>query len=285
MDASAPIGVFDSGIGGWTVLREIRRELPAEALLYVADAAGAPYGDRSPEFIAARALAIADWLQAAGAKALVVACNTATSAAVAQLRRQHTLPIVAIEPAVKPAALLTRSGIIGVLATSHTVAGGNFSRLRDALGGNVTILAQACPGLVEQVEAGVLDGPVTRGLLSRYVAPLLAQGADTLVLACTHYPWLAPLLRELVGPEVTVVDPAPAVARELRRRLTLAELLAPAGVSLPTRALTTGDPQRLREQLDRLGEVTTSVSGIELPLRSAPHALSPTGVQPRISTP
>ncbi|MSQ69295.1 MAG: glutamate racemase [Gammaproteobacteria bacterium] len=269
MDRNAPVGLFDSGIGGWTVLREIRRELPAEALLYVADAAGAPYGDRPPEFIAARALAIAHWLRAAGAKALVVACNTATSAAVAQLRDQHTVPIVAIEPAVKPAALLTRSGIIGVLATSLTVASGNFSRLRDAHGGNVTILAQACPGLVEQVEAGALDAPHTRDLLNRYVAPLLAQGADTLVLACTHFPWLAPMLRELVGSEVVVVDPAPAVARELRRRLTLAALLAPAQAAGNIRAVTTGDPQRLREQLARLGEVVSEIVGIALPLSGA----------------
>lgn len=265
----APIGVFDSGIGGWTVLAEIRRELPAESLLYVADSACAPYGDRTPAFITARALAIAGWLVAAGVKALVVACNTATSAAVAELRRRFSIPIVAIEPAVKPAALLTRSGVVAVLATRRTVEGENFSRLRDAHGGEVSILAQACPGLVEQVEAGALDSPETRELLAAYALPLRAQGADTFVLACTHYPFLAPGLRALLGPEVTIIDPAPAVARELRRRLTQLAALADATDSGSTLAYTTGDPQRLASQLAALGETACTVRGLGLPLPAA----------------
>jgi len=265
----APIGVFDSGIGGWTVLREIRRELPAETLLYVADSACAPYGDRTPAFITERALAIAGWLVAAGAKALVVACNTATSAAVGELRRRYSLPIVAIEPAVKPAALLTQSGVVAVLATRRTVESENFSRLRDAHGGEVTILAQACPGLVEQVEAGALDSPETLQLLADYALPLQARGADTFVLACTHYPFLIDSLRAVLGPAVNIIDPAPAVARELRRRLAAAEALASGPALGQTLAYTSGDPQRLAAQLRTLNEPPATVAGLTLPAHSA----------------
>ena len=268
-DRDAPIGVFDSGIGGWTVLSEIRRELPAETLLYVADSACAPYGDRTPAFITERALAIAGWLVAAGAKALVVACNTATSAAVGELRRRYTLPIVAIEPAVKPAALLTRSGVVAVLATRGTVESENFSRLRDAHGGEVRILAQACPGLVEQVEAGALDSAETRRLLADYALPLQAQGADTFVLACTHYPFLAAGLRTLLGPAVTIIDPAPAVARELRRRLRLADALSTVTEPGQTLAYTTGDAGRFAAQLAALGASPAAVAGLTLPAASA----------------
>ena len=260
----APIGVFDSGIGGWSVLRELRRELPHEHLLYVADSACAPYGDRPVEFIVQRSRRIADWLVAEGAKALVVACNTATAAAVAELRAHHALPIVAIEPAVKPAAQATRSRVIGVLATSQTLASEKYSRLVDAHGQDVTVLAQACPGLVERIEAGDLDGPDTRALLAGFVNPLLAQGADTLVLACTHYPLLLGSLRELVGPDVRLVDPAPAVARELRRRLAAADLLREDGAESAVRAVTTGEASALQIQLAALGEPTARCAGIAL---------------------
>ena len=264
MTVSAPVGVFDSGIGGWSVLREIRRELPAESLLYFADSACAPYGDRAASFVLARSLAIAEWLIAAGAKALVVACNTATSAAVAELRARYDLPIVAIEPALKPAALQSQSGVVAVLATSRTIEGNKFSQLREQYGSEVRILAQACPGLVEQVEAGELKTPATAALLRAYVEPLLAQGADTIVLACTHYPWLGECLRQIVGDDITIIDPAPAVARELRRRLAEAHLLAAADTAPVVRAVTTGDPQRFLTQLHALGETSVPVSGIAL---------------------
>jgi glutamate racemase len=226
MNAKDPIGVFDSGVGGLAVLHEIRRELPGEDLLYVADSGHAPYGDKSAHVIEERSIAIAEFLISQHAKAIVVACNTATGVAIKALRSRFPVPIIAMEPAVKPAAAHTRSGVIGVLATSRTIASDNFAKLHERFGADVKILMQACPGLVEQVEAGNLSGDDTRALVERYVLPLLAQQADTLVLGCTHYPFLAPLIREIAGATVTVIDPSAAIARELRRRLASADLLS-----------------------------------------------------------
>jgi glutamate racemase len=228
MNAANPIGVFDSGVGGLSVLHEIRRSLPGEDLLYVADSGHAPYGDKSQQFIESRSIAISEFLVSRNAKALVVACNTATGAAVTTLRSRFMMPIIAMEPAVKPASEQTKSGVIGVLATSRTLAGDNFVRLFARYGEDVEILGQACPGLVEQVEAGDLSGDKTRLLLERYVLPLLEQEADTIVLGCTHYPFLAPLIREIAGPGVAVIDSAAAVARQLSRRLEVGGLLADA---------------------------------------------------------
>ena len=216
---SRPIGVFDSGVGGLSVLRHIRAVLPGEDLLYVADSLHAPYGAKSVQFIQARSEVIAGFLVARGAKALVVACNTATSAAIASLRQRFDLPIVGMEPAVKPAAEATRSGVIGVLATGGTLESARFAELVQRFGSQARVIVQPCPGLVEQVESGDLSGPLTRRLLAGFVEPLLAQGADTLVLGCTHYPFLEPLLRELAGEQVSLIETGAAVARQLARRL------------------------------------------------------------------
>jgi glutamate racemase len=221
-----PIGVFDSGVGGLSVLHEIRRELPYEDLLYVADSGHAPYGDKSTRFIETRAIAIVEFLLEKRAKAIVVACNTATGVAIRQLRARFPLPIVAMEPAVKPAVTHTRTGVIGVLATSRTINSDNFAKLHERFGADAKILMQACPGLVEQIEAGNVSGEETRTLVKQYVLPLLAQGADTLVLGCTHYPFITPLIQEIAGPTVSIIDPSPAIARELRRRLASDELLS-----------------------------------------------------------
>ena len=226
MNAANPIGVFDSGVGGLSVLREIRQVLPSEDLLYVADSAHAPYGDKSRQFIEDRSVAISEFLVSRNAKAIVVACNTATGAAVTALRSRFLMPIIAMEPAVKPAAMHTRSGVVGVLATSRTLASDNFVKLFARYGADVEIIGQACPGLVEQVEAGDLSGDKTRALLEQYVQPLLERGADTLVLGCTHYPFLAPLIQEIAGAGVAVIDSAAAVARQLHRRLEVVDLLA-----------------------------------------------------------
>ena len=239
--SSNPIGVFDSGVGGLSVLREIRRELPHERLLYVADSGYAPYGDRPPEFIQARSIAVSRALIGLGAKAVVVACNTATGAAVDLLRRTFSLPIVGIEPAVKPAAAATRSGVVGVMATSVTLASTNLLRLVGQYPPPGGTVMQACPGLVEQVEHGDLDTAATRALVEQYVRPLVSAGADTIVLGCTHYAFLEPVIRAAAGPGVAVIDPAPAVARELRRRLSLAALLAPESALPSERYWTTGD--------------------------------------------
>jgi glutamate racemase len=224
---NAPIGVFDSGVGGLSVLREIRRELPAEDLIYVADSGYAPYGDRPEEYVRGRAVAIMEFLRTRGAKAVVVACNTATGIAVDALRARYDVPIVAIEPAVKPAAAQSRSRIVGVLATTQTLAGQKFAKLVRTYAGDVEVLTQACPGLVERVEAAELVSQSTRSLVEQYVRPLLDKGADTIVLGCTHYPFLTNLIRDVTGPAVTVIDSAVPVARELRRRLQASGLLAP----------------------------------------------------------
>jgi glutamate racemase len=242
-----PIGVFDSGVGGLSVLREIRRELPAEDLLYVADTANAPYGDRDAAFIRERALAIVSRLMEERVKAVVVACNTATGLAVDALRERYELPIVAIEPAVKPAALQTRSGVIGVLATTQTLASERFSKLVATHASGVTVLTQPSPGLVEHVEAGDVSSEETRALVARYVDPLIARGADSIVLGCTHFPFLRRAIEDVAGPSVTIIDPAIAVAREVRRRLAAAGLLAPDAHRGTERIWTTGPPEKTRD--------------------------------------
>ena len=225
--SKAPIGVFDSGVGGVSVLLEIERELPDEDLIYVADSAHAPYGDKPVEEIQERAFAIVEYLLGQQVKAIVVACNTATGVAVEALRARWPLPFVAIEPAVKPAAAATRTGIVGVLATRQTIASPRFARLAETWANGARILAQPCPGLVEQIERGELTTARTRELVDSFVRPLVEQGADTLVLGCTHYPFVEPLIASIAGPGVTLINPAAAVARELRRRLAAATLLNP----------------------------------------------------------
>ncbi|MCD8514587.1 MAG: glutamate racemase [Burkholderiaceae bacterium] len=258
--ASAPIGVFDSGVGGLSVLHQIHALLPHESLIYVADSGHAPYGDKSADFIEARAVRLIEHLQAQGAKAIVVACNTVTGLCIGALRQRFAdLPIVAIEPAVKPAVLATRSGVVGVLATRQTVASPGLARLVQTHGPGKTLLLQACPGWVERVERGELDGPATEAAVAAVVRPLLDQGADTLVLGCTHYPFLAPVIRRLAGPDVQIIDPSAAVARELGRRLQHEGLAAPgAGLEPEVRFWTSGPIHETAPIISRLwGETVT----------------------------
>jgi glutamate racemase len=262
MNAVNPIGVFDSGVGGLSVLREIRRELPSEDLLYVADSGHAPYGEKSTELIEARSVAIVEFLLSQHAKAIVVACNTATGVAIQRLRARFTVPIVAMEPAVKPAASITQSGVIGVLATSRTIASDNFAKLHDRFGTDVKILMQACPGLVEQVETGDLSGHKTRVLVEQYVLPLLAQGADTLVLGCTHYPFLASLIREIAGSSVQVIDPSPAIARELHRRLANSGLLSTGGRAGAEQFWSSAATSKTKQVISQLWQGNVEVLGL-----------------------
>lgn len=249
MANEAPVGIFDSGVGGLSVLREIRQLLPHESLLYVADSGHVPYGEKSPEYIRERCILITEHLLAQGAKALVLACNTATAAAAADLRERYPqLPIVGMEPAVKPAAAATRSGVVGVLATTGTLKSARFAALLDRFASDVRVVTQPCPGLVECIEAGELQAPATRELLQRYVEPLLAEGCDTLILGCTHYPFLRPLLHSLVPEGVSLVDTGAAVARQLQRLLEQHDLQAP-GPAQPTRYWSSGEPERLRQVL------------------------------------
>jgi glutamate racemase len=215
-----PIGVFDSGVGGLSVLREIRARLPHAELVYVADSGHCPYGEKTYAEIRGRAEAIATFLLGRDARAVVVACNTATVAAIDGLRRAHpSVPFIGMEPAVKPAAAATSTGVVGVLATGATLGGERFAGLAERFADGVELITQACPGLVEQIEAGDLDGPATRALVRRYATPLRARGADTIVLGCTHYPFLIPTLREVLGPNVALIDTGAAVARQVERVL------------------------------------------------------------------
>jgi len=226
-ERSAPIGVMDSGVGGLSVLAEIQRLLPNESLLYVADSGHVPYGEKTPDYIRQRLRRIAEFFQAQGAKAMVLACNTATVAAVADLRELYPdWPLVGMEPAVKPAAAATRSGVVGVLATTGTLQSAKFAALLDRFANDVRVVTQPCPGLVERIESGDLDSEPLRQLLQGYVQPLLAAGCDTLILGCTHYPFLRPLLATMVPADVAIIDTGAAVARQLQRLLVERNLLA-----------------------------------------------------------
>lgn len=226
MGPQGPIGVFDSGLGGLSVLRHIRACLPAEDLLYFADSGYAPYGGRSEEEIVARSLAIAEFLMQQGSRALVVACNTATAAAIKALRAHYpTQPIVGVEPGLKPGAALTKSGTVGVLATKSTLASEKFRLLREQVTAatGVRFETQACIGLADQVEKGELHSLATAMLVRRYVEPLIELGADTLVLGCTHYPFVQPLIEEAISrmtsKPIAIVDTGEPVARQLVRLL------------------------------------------------------------------
>lgn len=223
---SDPIGVFDSGVGGISVLKHIQDLLPNERLLYVADSRYAPYGNKTATEIQSRCFAIADFLIAQGAKVLVVACNTATAAAIDAMRDHYALPIIGMEPAVKPAAEASQNGIIGILATVGTLKSAQFAALLESYGRNVEVVTQACPGLVECIERGEVDSLATRALIKQFCAPLLAEGADTVVLGCTHYPFVRGLIREVVGDQVTLVDTGAAVAKQVKSRLIETGLLA-----------------------------------------------------------
>ena len=245
---AAPVGVFDSGVGGLSVLLEIRRQLPQESLPYVADSGYVPYGEKSPEQIRERSRAIAGFLLGQGAKALVVACNTATAAAVNDLRSIYDVPIIGMEPAVKPAAQATRSGIVGVLATTGTLQSAKFAALLDRFAGSVKVITQPCPGLVELIEQGELQGPRLEALLRGFTAPLLAAGCDTLILGCTHYPFVRDVLQHLLPPEVNLIDTGAAVARHLQARLVEAAMLAP-GPAAGERFWTSGDVMQMHSVL------------------------------------
>jgi glutamate racemase len=244
------IGVFDSGLGGLSVLREIVARRPDLPTLYVADSGHCPYGGKSADQIIERATAITDFLLAEGAGLIVVACNTATIAAVEFLRANYSVPFVGMEPAVKPAVAATRSGVIGVLATGAALAGDKLHRLIDRHRGAVRVITQPCPGLVEQVEAGDLDGPETRRLLEIYARPLVAAGVDVLVLGCTHYPFLRATLAEVVGPGVRLLDTGEAVARRVDSLLP--PMAGTAAGAAGSRCWTSGAPAQMAEVGGRL---------------------------------
>lgn len=214
------IGIFDSGLGGLSVLREIRQQLPQHDLLYLADSAYCPYGPRPAAEIRARALACATFLVEQAVELIVVACNTATSAAAAYLREQLAVPIVAMEPGVKPAVHASRARRIGVLATESTLDSERFATLVERFAWGTTVVNVPAPGLVELVEAGDLVSSQARTVVEGYLAPLRAAGVDVIVLGCTHFAFLRPLIAERVGPAITLIDTGPAVAAQTARMVT-----------------------------------------------------------------
>jgi glutamate racemase len=240
--SKAPVGIFDSGVGGLSVLREIRAALPHESIYYVADSANAPWGDKTLEFVRARGLEIAGFLVDQGAKAIVIGSNTGTAGSAEALRGTLSVPVVGIEPAIKPAAAATNSRVIGAIVPAAMGGSDRMASLLDRFGKNVKVINQPVPGLVEHVEAADLDGPELRRKVEGYIRPLLEAGADTIVLGSTHYVFLRPVISEIAGPGVTLIDSGAAVARQLARVLSERSLDAPEGSAAEERFWTSGDP-------------------------------------------
>ena len=257
------VGVFDSGVGGLSVLKAIRRIRPTVNFIYIADSGNAPYGSRSSEFIEHRASRIAQALADSGVHIVVVACNTATAVAVEKLRSQLSVPVVAIEPAIKPAVAVTKTGIIGVLATERTLESAAVERLCREFGQGVKIVLRPCPGLAEMVERGEVSTEFTREYLREIVLPLTAQGADTLVLGCTHYSFLEPEIRDIVGPEVRIVEPSAAVARQVILQLGNDETAEMSGLVGRETFLTTGNPEHVQIIFSQLWGQRVEVRALE----------------------
>jgi glutamate racemase len=247
-----PIGVFDSGLGGLSVLQEIRAMLPAEDLVYVADSAYCPYGIRTPQEILERSMAMSEALFRLGVKLTVVACNTACSVALEELRTRFPLPIVGLEPAVKPAIGQTKSGKIAVIATPATVSGSRLKKLVQLHGGEVEVRLVAAPGWVDLVESGEIRGKAAREAVETLISPLLAEGVDTLVLGCTHYPFLRGVIDEITGGSVRVIDSGEAIARRTRDLLDWGAMRRNHGHKGALRILTTGDAAAMSDICSRL---------------------------------
>lgn len=247
-----PIGMFDSGVGGISIMKEVRRLLPNEDITYYSDSAYCPYGVKPVEAIEQRACAISELLLSLGSKALVVACNTASLVALDTLRQRYEVPIVGIEPAVKPATLATKNRRVGVLATSVSLAGDRFAQLVARFASDVQVFTQPAPGLVELVEAGKVEGLEVEGLLQSYLGPLLGQGVDTIVLGCTHYPFLRPTIERLVGSGVLIIDTGEPVARQTARLLERRGLAAGTDRLGRERFLTSGRSDSVEPVVRRL---------------------------------
>ena len=270
LDSSAPVAIFDSGLGGLSVLRAVRTALPDERLIYAADSLYAPYGERDDDFIADRTLAIGEWFVSQGAKALVVACNTATSQSIAQARERLPIPVIGVEPGIKPAALMSQTRVVGVLATAVTLRSARFQALAERHTGDCRFILQPGHGLVQAVERCDTDSPELVALLRGYVQPMLDANADTLVLGCTHYPFLDRAIRSIAGDQLALIDTSVAIARQLERQLDSFGLRAtPAqapDIELP-RFYSTNDGQALRQLAASLLGLDVTVEHVVIPSR------------------
>jgi glutamate racemase len=261
---TAPIGVFDSGIGGLTVVAALERHLPHERIIYVGDTARVPYGPKSPETVVRYALEIGEWLHAQSVKAIVVACNTATAHALDALERHLPVPVIGvIEPGAK-AAVETGGSAIAVLGTSGTIASGAYARAIERLAPSVSVIPQACPLFVPLVEEGWIDHPITRMVAREYLAPVKFAGVQSVVLGCTHYPLLRPILADELGPRVALIDSAESTARETAALLVERSLLAPPGSGAPAHRFVASDAPAQFLRLGRrfLGAAIQSVETV-----------------------
>jgi glutamate racemase len=266
-NASAPVGIFDSGLGGLSVLRAVRAVLPHERLIYVADSLHAPYGEKDDDFICDRTTAICEWLVAQGAKALVVACNTATAQSIALVREKLSIPLVGVEPGIKPAAAVSKARVVGVLATQVTLRSARFHSLLDRYAGDCRFMLQPGHGLVQAVERGDTSSPELMALLESYVTPMLDVGADTLVLGCTHYPFLDRAIREIAGERLQIVDTSVAIARQLERLLDADGLKNPATSTDVPRFCSTADGESQRQLAASLLQIDAPVEHVAIPSR------------------
>jgi len=249
---SRPIGVFDSGVGGLSVLRSIREQMPEENILYFGDQGHVPYGPRSMGQIQNFSEGITKFLLDHDSKLIVVACNTASAAALAYLRERFPLvPFVGMEPAVKPAAETTRTGKVGVLATPATFQGALYASVVERFASGVELFQHTCPGLVNQIEKGELSSEDTRAILEDALLPMLdaSRNIDTVVLGCTHYPFVIPLIEQIVGKNVRVIDPAPSVAKQVKRLLEVAGTKSQAQGRASVRFFTSGNPSEMKSML------------------------------------
>jgi glutamate racemase len=263
-DTTSPIGIFDSGVGGLSVLRAIRAQMPEESVIYFGDQGHIPYGPRPMEQIREFSEAITNFLLERDAKIVVVACNTASAAALKYLREKFPhAQFVGMEPAVKPAAETTQTGRVGVLATPATFQGALYASVVERFANGVELLQDTCPGLVQQIEQGNLNGQETRKILEGALHPMLEKNIDTVVLGCTHYPFVIPLIEEIVGENVRVIDPAPSVARQVKRLLEAGGMRNDPFARGNVRFYTSGDPDALKSLLPVLLGESGEVEGVE----------------------
>lgn len=257
------IGIFDSGVGGLSVMRAVTQQLPNEAIRYFGDQGHVPYGNRPREEILKFSQVISRFLISMGAKAIVVACNTASAVALHDLRRLFPkTPFIGMEPAVKPAAEITQTGVVGVLATPATFQGELYASVVERFAENVTLLQSTCPGLVQQIERGALESKKTRAILESALNPMMEKGIDTIVLGCTHYPFVIPLIQEIVGPDVRVIDPAPAVARQVEHILDSHGMRQMGDLPQPPKLFTSGSLTHFRKVLPKLFDQDSEIKAV-----------------------
>ncbi|MGH2581837.1 MAG: glutamate racemase [Anaerolineales bacterium] len=260
---SAPIGAFDSGVGGLSVLKEIRAQLPNENIIYIADQANVPYGPKGLEKVRQFSDGITQFLFAQGAKLIVIPCNTASAAALHYLREKYPdVPFVGMEPAVKPAAEQTETGVIGVLATPTTFEGELYASVVERFAQDATVLQSTCPGLVAEIEAGRANGPTAKEILEDVLRPMLKMGLDIVVLGCTHYPFSFETIRDIVGPKVKLIDPAPAIALRTASLLDQKGLRNSSESAGNTRYFTSRDPVQMKLRVQELLGENDDVAGL-----------------------